>query len=552
MSLRPVRRLPATSIRPSIPALFGRAFCAVLLTGLVACGGGNPETARPPAPVVPPAATSHTISGSVSGLAGSGLILQNNAGNDLAVSANGSFSFSTALASGANYAVSVKTLPTGPTQTCTVNNGSGTVAGANVSNIAIVCSTNSYAVGGTVSGLNSSGLVLQNNAGNDLAISANGGFTFTTRVASGANYAVTVKTQPRLLSQTCTVNSGNGTITAGDVVSVTVNCVTPTPRFAYVANMNSASISIYTIDATTGALSLIGTVFNGTPPSSIAVDPSGKFVYVANINTNSISARTIDPATGALTPIGSLVTGGTAPRSVTVDPGGKFVYVANQGSSNVSAFSIDAATGALTAAGLFPTGSGPISVTVAPSGKFLYTANANTNTVSAFTIDTATGGLSAATAIITQAGPSAVAVDPSGKFAYTANTSGTATSYAINAATGALAVVGFHSPGGSPISASVDPSGKFAYVVNRSPDSVSAYTIDAATGALAFTGTIGFGAGTGPRFITVDPSGRFAYIANENINTIGRFAINPVTGALTPVGVTASGGSPVSIAIVGQ
>ena len=53
-----------------------------------------------------------------------------------------------------------------------------------------------FTVGGTVSGLAGSGLVLQNNGANDLSISADGTFSFTARVANGGSYAVTVKTQP--------------------------------------------------------------------------------------------------------------------------------------------------------------------------------------------------------------------------------------------------------------------------------------------------------------------------------------------------------------------
>ncbi len=53
-----------------------------------------------------------------------------------------------------------------------------------------------FTVGGTVSGLAGSGLVLQNNAGDDLSISADGTFSFTARVANGGTYAVTVNTQP--------------------------------------------------------------------------------------------------------------------------------------------------------------------------------------------------------------------------------------------------------------------------------------------------------------------------------------------------------------------
>src|ERR1700719_4175072 len=58
-----------------------------------------------------------------------------------------------------------------------------------------------YTIGGTVSGLSGSGLVVQNNAGNNLAVTANGAFTFTTAVASGGAYKVTVLTQPSNPSQ---------------------------------------------------------------------------------------------------------------------------------------------------------------------------------------------------------------------------------------------------------------------------------------------------------------------------------------------------------------
>ncbi len=77
-----------------------------------------------------------SVGGSVSGLAGT-VVLQDNGGDNLAVSANGPFTFATALASGAAYAVTVKTNPTG--QTCTVSNGSGTVGSANVTNVAVTC-----------------------------------------------------------------------------------------------------------------------------------------------------------------------------------------------------------------------------------------------------------------------------------------------------------------------------------------------------------------------------------------------------------------------------
>ncbi len=79
-----------------------------------------------------------TVGGSVSGLAGS-MVLQNNMGDDLAVASNGGFTFLSALAAGSGYAVTVKSQPAG--QSCTVRNGSGTVASANVGAVEVTCAT---------------------------------------------------------------------------------------------------------------------------------------------------------------------------------------------------------------------------------------------------------------------------------------------------------------------------------------------------------------------------------------------------------------------------
>src|SRR5262249_10165965 len=88
--------------------------------------------------------TTYTVGGTVSGLSGT-VVLQDNAGDDLSVTANGSFTFATALASGAAYAVTVKTNPSG--QSCTVSSGSGTVGSANVTNVAVSCAASAAGSG---------------------------------------------------------------------------------------------------------------------------------------------------------------------------------------------------------------------------------------------------------------------------------------------------------------------------------------------------------------------------------------------------------------------
>jgi hypothetical protein len=83
--------------------------------------------------------------------------------------------------------------------------------------------TVTYTIGGMVSGLSGTGLVLQDNGGNSLTVSANGPFTFTAPLASGTAYSLTVFSQPLNPSQICGAG-GSGTVGSANVTSVEVAC----------------------------------------------------------------------------------------------------------------------------------------------------------------------------------------------------------------------------------------------------------------------------------------------------------------------------------------
>ena len=166
--------------------------------------------------------SAYTIGGTVSGLSGQ-VTLLNNGANPLIVTASGSFIFTTPVAYNGSYNITVGTQPAG--QTCTIanNSGSGTNIVGNITNISIVCSVITYTIGGTVSGL-SGQVTLYNNLSDAKTISANGSFTFTTPVASGGSYLVTVSTQPS--GQVCSIASGSAINVTSNVSTVTVTCAT--------------------------------------------------------------------------------------------------------------------------------------------------------------------------------------------------------------------------------------------------------------------------------------------------------------------------------------
>jgi len=256
-------------------------------------------------------------------------------------------------------------------------------------------------------------------------------------------------------------NSLTFTITTGAVDPQSI-AVDPTGKFAYVMNGGCGGgiggyVSMYTINPATRALASIGPpvwTHDEDTPGSMTVDPSGKFVYVANPGDpwspdyGGVSMYSINATTGALTYTGMLTgncPGLCFPASVAVDPSGKFAYVASGGaefSFNVEMYTIDAATGALASIGTIGAGTAPVSVAVDPSGKFAYVTNSGSNYVSMYTINATTGALASIGTIDAATGPVSVAVDPAGKFAYVTNSGSNDVSMYSIGATGILTLIG--------------------------------------------------------------------------------------------------------------
>ncbi len=138
--------------------------------------------------------------------------------------------------------------------------------------------------------------------------------------------------------------------------------VTPSDKFAYVVNNLTGSdgsfgVFQFTVNSTTGLLTPNNPAFvaSGNGPTEIAVDPTSKFAYVVNRQDNNLSMYTIDPSTGNLTlntaranPMGTIAAGNEPFRAL-FDPSGKFLYVANEnGPASVYTVNND---GTLTAVG---------------------------------------------------------------------------------------------------------------------------------------------------------------------------------------------------------
>jgi 6-phosphogluconolactonase len=409
--------------------------------------------------------------------------------------------------------------------------------------------TSTYTIGGTVTGLPSgSGLVLQNNAGDDLAVVCTDcAFTFTAALANGAAYAVTVKTQPSSAAQNCVVvGNGSGTVDGANVTDVAVVCY---GRFAYAANAGDNTISVYSIDSTTGALTAVASpVPTGTSPYAIAARPDGQYVYVVNEISNNISVYAVNATSGALTALpGSPFAAGMDPHALAFDPSGAYLYVANSGSDNLSAYAVNVSTGALTplSTATYSTGSGPSAVSVSPDG-FLYVANnGGSNDISAFAIAAGTGALTAVAGSPFAAGgnPHSLAVQPFGPFdygsvfLYTANFDGnssTISGFSVDTDTGALTALS-GSPFAVPVSNYIGMDGTGSYLYVTTGASVVGYSIDPNTGLLTALTGFPVASGVNAYSVTVDASNQFIYVGNGGSANISGYKLNAANGELTTI-----------------
>jgi uncharacterized repeat protein (TIGR03803 family) len=218
----------STSFTMPTPIAFGGPYSVAVLTapaGLT-CTASNTSGTMPASNVtsvtIACSDQSFALGGTISGLAGTGMVLANGSDTLTVISGAPSFIMPTVVAYTSAYSVTVQTQPTG--LTCSVSNGTGNMGSAAVTDIAVTCSANSYTVGGSISGLTGSGLVLLNDGGDAITISANAAqFTMNTGVAYASPYAITVQTEPTGL--VCSVDSGTGIMGAADVTNVSIDCV---------------------------------------------------------------------------------------------------------------------------------------------------------------------------------------------------------------------------------------------------------------------------------------------------------------------------------------
>jgi YVTN family beta-propeller protein len=347
---------------------------------------------------------------------------------------------------------------------------------------------------------------------------------------------------------------------------------------------NASTISAYAVDYQSGALTPLADSpipTNGNDAVGLVASPNQKFLYAINKVSSNVQPFEIG-TDGKLYPgqyvsvvqnaNASIV--GTNPTSIAIDPTGSFLYITftyqngfsptSPGPGGVAVYPIDQTTGALGSPVMngtlpyFPTGDNPVGIVVdkkndayvyvidqeqvgTPSAHGVLLTYARNTSTGALTpvVGAVSGGIAVGTT------PAGIAEDPGSNFIYVSDettnqlygflaTGGTPT----GAGTPPLAMVSSPFTTGSfPEGVTVDPRGEYVYVANYNSDTVSAFAINVATGALSsVAGSPGSAVATGPTCVTIDPAlGIYLYTSNNVDGSVSGLQLNAHTGSLTGV-----------------
>jgi 6-phosphogluconolactonase len=351
-------------------------------------------------------------------------------------------------------------------------------------------------------------------------------------------------------------------LTRGFTVAAMVSMVGGTPAlaatFVYVSNAEDGDIGTYQMQDT-GELKPGVRVKAASAVMPMVVSPDRRFLYAASRSKPYlVHVYAIDRASGALTLVSTSPLAESFPY-ITLDRTGRFLLGASYGGNVVSVNAVGS-DGRVAAEPLqvIPVGRNAHSIRVDESNKFVYVPTLGSDAVFMFTFDAQTGKLASNTPAVFLAkpvsGPRHFITSGDNGFVYLlSEMAGTVTTFALDGKTGLLTEVssvsglppdsklGPGQPRVGPPTRSLDndiwaadihmtPNGKFLYVSERTGNMLNAFSVDGATGKLAYLSTTP--TERQPRGFAIDPKGRFLVATGEKSETLSVYAIDPASGAL--------------------
>lgn len=316
--------------------------------------------------------------------------------------------------------------------------------------------------------------------------------------------------------------------------------IIPTKLVAYVSG--GADIAWYDVDPQAGGLTRISTIAAFRTGASFLAHRGTSLYAVA---ANRVGAYTVAPATGALTFVNDVDAGGTGPTHVSIDATGGHVFVANYNNGTISVFPVQGNGGLGAASQTLSPGANAHMIAADATNRSVFVPCLGSNLVAQYRFEPTTGVLTPNTppsvATAAGAGPRHIAFAPDGRHAYVINElDSTMTAYSLDPATGrltSLQTLSSRAVGATGTNTTaevvVHPSGKFLYGSNRGDNNIVVFAINASTGMLTLAGHTST-QGMTPRNFALDPAGTFLYAANAGSNSVVPFRIDATAGTLTP------------------
>jgi 6-phosphogluconolactonase len=300
----------------------------------------------------------------------------------------------------------------------------------------------------------------------------------------------------------------------------------------------------------------------GKPVMPMSVSPDKHFLYAA-VRSKPFSAVTfgIDHKTGALKKLSSGPLAESFPY-IRVDKTGRFLLGASYGANLVSVNPIGKDGHVGPPLQVIPTARNAHSIITDNTDQWVFAPHLGSDQIFQFRFDKKTGKLAANTPATVQmkmgSGPRHIIMSPDNKFAFLLSEMvGTVTTLSLDAKSGLLSEVSVANilpadsklvpgaprlppvPGQTPRDVSKDiwasdlhltPDGKFLYAAERTTSSLTAFSVDKATGKLTWLSNTP--TEKQPRGFAIDPSGKHIVVTGEKSATISTYNIDPATGAL--------------------
>ncbi len=308
-------------------------------------------------------------------------------------------------------------------------------------------------------------------------------------------------------------------------------------------------IYVATLDRSDYSCKIIQVVPSKDSPSFLAIHPNKKNLYASNEGNATISAYTIDQQTGALTLLNNVPSKGKAPCHLSIDPTGQLIFISNYVGGNLTVYRLkpDGSIGDLTDhiqnEGHKDQKPHMHSIIVSPNGQYAYCSDLGIDTIFIYQINLESGKLIPATmpavTVTSGDGPRHFLIHPNGKYGYSlGELNGVINTFSIESFSGKLSHlqrISMLPSDFKDFNAAADlhfsPDGKYLYASNRGHDSLAIYQVDPESGLISLIGHEAT-RGKHPRNFLIDKLDKFVIVTNRDDNNVVFFDRNVTNGTL--------------------